>query len=95
MISIHDVRQAGREYCQTEGSKHYRDLKIDPSEFAIANHMAEDFFIMNIIKYASRFKITRCLEDLKKASDYAQILCGLELAREKEKVTCGNIEAVR
>ena len=93
MLSIHEVRQFGKEYCQTQGAKHYRASLIDPIEFAIANNMAEDFFIINIIKYASRFKHTRCLEDLKKASDYAQILCGLELVREKEKVPCGNIEA--
>jgi len=92
-MSIHDVRKLGREYCQTDGSQHYRENGINPIEYAIANGMIEDFCLINIIKYASRFKHTRKLDDLKKVSDYAHILAGVELSKSKDRV-CGDCETV-
>ena len=85
-MSIHDVRKLGREYCQTDGSQHYRENSIDPIEYAIANGMIEDFCLINIVKYASRFKHTRKLDDLKKVSDYSHILAGVELEKQGAEV---------
>jgi len=85
-MSIHDVRKLGREYCQTDGSQHYRENSIDTIEYAIANGMIEDFCLINIIKYASRFKHTRKLDDLKKVSDYSHILAGVELEKQGAEV---------
>lgn len=96
MKSIYEIRKAGREYCQTEGSEHYKAVdKLEPIDLIIAKGLAEDFCLANIIKYAARFKQTQRLEDLKKASDYAQILVGVKLdeshgikAHEPEIIYC-------
>lgn len=82
MKSIYVIRALGREYCQTEGSQHYKEGGIEPLDLMMAKGVIEDFCIGNMIKYATRFKITRNLEDLKKVSDYAQILCGVELEKQ-------------
>lgn len=79
-MNIYEIRQAGREYCQTEGSEHYKAVdKLEPMDLIIAKGLAEDFCLANIIKYAARFKQTQELEDLKKAADYATILVGVKL----------------
>ncbi len=79
-MSIYEIRQAGREFCQTEGSEHYKSVdKLEPIDLIIAKGLAEDFCLANIIKYAARFKQTQNLNDLKKASDYSQILVGVKL----------------
>ena len=86
--SIYEVRQLGREFCNdTEGSEHYKgdDKNIEPAEYAIQNDFAEDWIITNIVKYITRFKKTRDINDLKKISDYTNILCGMELLNKKEE----------
>jgi hypothetical protein len=67
--------------CQTEGSDHYKG-GIEPFDLMMAKDIAEDFCIGSILKYAVRFKKTRNLDDLKKVSDYAHLLSGIELAKE-------------
>ena len=81
MIRIDDVRQRGRSYCHTDGSDHYRTGEVEPIEYIISQDYIEGFALANIIKYASRYQTSRNLDDLKKAADYAQILCGVELIR--------------
>lgn len=84
--SIYEVRQLGREFCNdTEGSEHYKgdDKNIEPAEYAIQNDFAEDWIITNIVKYITRFKKTRDINDLKKISDYTHILCGIEIINKK------------
>ena len=84
-MNIYEIRKAGREYCQTEGSEHYKAVdKLEPIDLIIAKGLAEDFCLANIIKYASRFKQTQNLEDLKKVSDYSHILCGVKLDESHE-----------
>ena len=84
-MNIYDIRKAGREYCQTEGSEHYKAVdKLEPIDLIIAKGFIEDFCLANIIKYASRFKQTQNLNDLKKASDYSQILVGVKLREVNE-----------
>lgn len=83
---IDKVRNKGIEYCQTKGSEHYQQIRekegLDAIELAIINNEFEDFALVNIKKYAMRFKHTRNLNDLKKIADYAHLLCGVELDKE-------------
>jgi hypothetical protein len=55
------------------GGTHYKDMKIQPLEFAIANHL--DLFQKDIIKYITRRKGDKAkrLEDLRKAQHYLDI----------------------
>ena len=79
-MTVYEARHAGRTYCNdTEGSEHYKGGEIEPLDLAIADGSAEDFILVSITKYAKRFKRTRNCNDLKKISDYAHILCGVEL----------------
>ena len=79
MLTVYQAREAGKEFCKTEGSDHYKNTNIEPAEYAIENGMFEDWAIMNIVKYVTRFKATRDLNSLKKAADYVHILCGVEI----------------
>lgn len=81
-MNVYEARHAGREYCNdTEGSDHYKNGGIEPMDLFIAKGTHEDFCIDNIVKYAMRFKVTRNCKDLRKVSDYAHILCGVELGK--------------
>lgn len=84
-MNVYEARKRGREYCQTEGSDHYKG-GVEPLDLIIAKGLAEDFCIGNMVKYAIRFKRTRNCEDLKKVADYAHILCGVEREKHKEPV---------
>ena len=84
MKNIYEIRALGRDYCQTEGSSHYKEGGVEPLDLMLAKGVIEDFCIGNMIKYAVRFKVTRNLDDLKKVSDYAQILAGVEI-NERER----------
>lgn len=55
------------------GGTHYKDFKIQPIEFAIANKL--DFFQKDILKYICRRKGDKVkrVEDLKKASHYIEL----------------------
>lgn len=52
------------------GGNHYKNMKIQPVEFALANGL--DFFQKDIVKYITRSKgdKTKRLEDLNKARHY-------------------------
>lgn len=77
--SIYDIRQAGREFCQTEGSEHYKSSGKEPIERTIEAGYGEGFAAGNIEKYWERWKAKGNLEDLKKLADYVHILCGIKL----------------
>lgn len=55
------------------GGDHYTSMKIQPIEFALANHL--DFFQKDIIKYIIRRKGDKAkrLEDLRKAQHYLEL----------------------
>lgn len=55
------------------GGDHYKTMKIQPVEFAIANKL--DFFQKDIIKYVTRRKGDKAkrVEDLKKAKHYLDL----------------------
>lgn len=55
---------AGRQV----GGTHYKNMAIQPIEFALANKL--DFFQLNIIKYITRQKEGKRMEDLQKAQHY-------------------------
>ena len=80
--SIYAIRKLGRDYCQTEGSTHYKTSVIEPAEYAMANDTFEDWAITNVVKYITRFKITRNKDDLKKVADFAHLLCGVEIDKD-------------
>ena len=79
LMNVYQARKQGREYCQTEGSEHYKDGGLEPLDLLIAKGLIEDFCIGNMVKYAVRFKKTRNKDDLKKVADYTHILCGVEV----------------
>lgn len=67
-----------------EGGDHYKDAKIQPVEFIVANNIK--FREANAIKYAFRHESKNGLEDIKKAIHY------LEMIKEdydKERVSDG------
>lgn len=84
-MNVYEARHLGRDYCNdTEGSDHYKEGGVEPIDLMISKNIIEDFCIGNMVKYATRFKITRNLVDLKKVSDYSHILCGVELEKRKQ-----------
>lgn len=78
MTILYQARKLGREYCRTDGSEHYKG-GVEPLDLLMAKDIFEDFAIGNMVKYAVRFRQTRDLDDLKKVSDYAHLLCGAEI----------------
>lgn len=58
------------------GGSHYKDLKIQPTEFIHANNIP--FIEGNIIKYIVRHRNKNGVEDLKKAKHYIDLLIQYE-----------------
>ena len=58
------------------GGNHYKDFKIQPTEFIHANSIP--FIEGNIIKYTLRHKHKNGLEDLLKAKHYIDLLISFE-----------------
>lgn len=75
--TVYEARSAGRNFCQTEGSDHYRRSGPEPMDLIIAAGYAEGFCLGSAIKYIDRYYRTRDKEDLKKAADMVQIYCGV------------------
>lgn len=70
------------------GGSHYKDLKIQPIEYIIANDLP--FLEGNIVKYITRWRYKNGIEDIEKVIHYAQILIETEkkrLAKENEDCT--------
>lgn len=76
------------EYIETEptsdqvGGNHYKDLKIQPTEFIHANNIP--FIEGNIIKYVIRHRSKNGIEDLKKAKHYIDLLINFEYESKKD-----------
>ncbi len=84
-LTVYEARENGRKCClDTQGSDHYKAGNLEPMDLVISKDMSEDFCLGNIIKYATRFKQSQNLNDLKKISDYAHILCGVKLNEEMQ-----------
>lgn len=63
------------------GGNHYKDLKIQPTQFIHANNIP--FIEGNIIKYVVRHKSKNGIEDLKKAKHYIDLLIQFEYEASK------------
>jgi len=62
------------------GGNHYKDMKIQPVEFILANGLG--FCEGNVIKYISRYKNKNGIEDLEKVKHYVELL--IDELKEKE-----------
>ena len=54
------------------GGGHYKDMKIQPVEFIVANKIA--YREGNVIKYITRHEKKNGIEDVKKALHYCQMI---------------------
>jgi len=61
---------------------HYKKMKIQPTEYILANDLG--FIEGNIIKYISRYKFKNGIEDLRKAEHYIKML--IENKKENEEL---------
>ena len=59
-----------------EGGSHYKDMKIQPVEFAHANGLG--FLEGSVVKYISRFRNKNGRQDLEKAKHFIDLLIELE-----------------
>ena len=54
------------------GGSHYKDLKIQPVEYIMANNIP--YMEGNVVKYCTRWQAKGGVEDLKKAKHYLELL---------------------
>ena len=59
-----------------EGGNHYKNYKIQPIEYIIANNL--DFLQGNIVKYATRHKNKNGAEDIRKIKHYCDLILKLQ-----------------
>jgi hypothetical protein len=71
---LHDIKNAPLD--NQVGGSHYKDMKIQPIEFIMANDL--NFCQGNIIKYICRYKEKNGLEDLNKVIHYVELLKDIE-----------------
>ena len=67
------------------GASHYKHLKIQPMEYALANKL--DLAQGNVVKYVTRFRDKNGIEDLKKAIHCIELLIEYEEKNSEEKKT--------
>ena len=72
------------------GGSHYKDFKIQPIEFIVANDLS--FCEANIVKYACRHRAKGGREDIKKVIHYAELLLQLEYPDEQSRLHDQNPE---
>lgn len=58
------------------GGTHYKSKRIQPVEYAHANDLS--FFQGNVVKYVTRYKDKKGVEDVKKAIHYLQMILEFE-----------------
>lgn len=59
-----------------EGGNHYKDMKIQPVEFIVANNI--DFLEANVIKYVCRHESKNREQDIRKAIHYCELILQLK-----------------
>jgi hypothetical protein len=59
-----------------EGGNHYKEMKIQPVEYIMANGLG--FVEGNVVKYVSRWQKKGGVEDLKKARHFLDLLIEYE-----------------
>lgn len=62
---------------------HYKDLKIQPVEYIVANNLS--FLEGNIVKYTTRHRMKGGAEDIKKVIHYCELILELQYGQGKEK----------
>ena len=62
------------------GGDHYKTLKIQPTEYIVANDLS--WCEGNIVKYATRHKMKGGRKDIEKVIHYAELLLELEYEEE-------------
>lgn len=62
------------------GGDHYKGMKIQPFEFAMANLLNAGQF--GVLKYICRYKAKNGIEDLRKARHFLELLCESEYGEE-------------
>lgn len=74
------MSEQGRKYDSVlsaqHGGKHYKEKGIQPIEYANANDLS--FFQGNVVKYVTRYKDKKGVEDVKKAIHYLQMILEFE-----------------
>lgn len=76
------------------GGDHYKKMKIQPTEYILANKMP--FCEGNIVKYISRWRDKNGLQDLEKVIHYAQILIDNELSMMNDEIKdCKNCKSCK
>ena len=63
------------------GGAHYKDMKIQPIEFIMANDLS--FAEGNVIKYICRHKLKDGAKDIKKVIHYCELILELEYGETK------------
>jgi len=66
-----------------EGGGHYKELKIQPVEYIVANKLS--FLEGNVVKYITRHKQKNGVEDIKKVIHYCELILQLEYGQSKLK----------
>lgn len=66
---------------QQVGGNHYKHMKIQPFEYAMANNLNAGQF--GVLKYISRYKNKNGIEDLRKARHFLELLAEAEYPGEK------------
>jgi len=62
------------------GGNHYKDMKIQPGDYAFQNNL--NVWQFNVVKYVSRYKTKDGIEDLKKAKHCIDLLIDAEYGDE-------------
>lgn len=68
VLTSHKLKPLDRQV----GGNHYKDMKIQPVEFILANDLG--FCEGNVVKYICRYKQKGGVEDLEKVIHYTQML---------------------
>lgn len=82
MVDDKHMEEAHTAWDIQEGGGHYKDLKIQPMEYNMANNM--DVLQSSIIKYVTRFRSKNGVEDLRKAKHCIDMLIEWEVDKEVE-----------
>lgn len=71
------------------GGKHYKKMKMQPTEYILANDLG--FCEGNIVKYISRWRNKNGIEDLEKIIHYCNILINFEVEKNRLTADCPNL----
>lgn len=63
------------------GGTHYRDMKIQPLDFIMANNL--DYCQANVVKYICRHEAKNGREDLEKAKHYIDLLIAAKYEKDQ------------